>query len=216
MPLETMELAGETVRGRMLVRGFDPDMRDWHEEGLGRFRRQDGKLRVDAREGGYTAFCKRTLPADILVRYRCRLLPPDGPNNINLISHCRSPQADPWPLVEKGRYKGYQKLPNYIVTFVSGRDEDTGVHESAGRQRLRRNPGFRLIEEKTEMPNESGREYEIRFATQGGRVRYWIDGKNIFDWQDPDPLPGGHFGLRTYKTVQEYSQFSIWELAPHT
>ncbi len=202
--------AGEdSFEGRAILQGFGSDMADWHEEGLGRFRLEGEVLHVDAHEGGYTAFYKKPLPADILVRYRCRLVPPQGQNNINLISHCRGPEAGRWPIVELGRYKGYQAIPNYIVTFVGDFNEDTGARDSHGRTRLRRNPGFTLIDEKFEVPSDLGREYEISFAAAGGRLRYYIDGRKIFDWQDPEPLPGGHFALRTYKTVGEYSGLMI-------
>jgi hypothetical protein len=114
--------------------------------------------------------------------------------------------------VELGRYKGYQAMPNYIVTFVSGKDEEKGIRECDGRQRLRRNPGFALIDEKMIYPSELERDYEITFAVQSGRVRYYIDGKKIFDWQDPQPLAGGYFGLRTYKTHEVYGHFVVVRL----
>ena len=202
--------AGEdSFEGQVILQGFGPDAADWHEEGLGRFRLEGEVLHVDALEGGYTAFYKKPLPANLLVRYRCRIVPPQGQNNINLISHCRGPELGRWPIVEQGRYKGYQAIPNYIVTFVGDFNEDTGERDSHGRTRLRRNPGFQLVEEKFEVPSDLGREYEITFAAAGGRLRYYLDGRKIFDWQDPEPLPGGHFALRTYKTVGEYSGLMI-------
>ena len=197
--------AGDDVfRGEVLTRGFAPGLDDWFEEGLGHFTLRGGELLVDAREGGYTAFWKQELPADILVRYVCRILPPQGQNNINLISHCRGKVPGRWPIVERGRYQGYQELPNYIVTFVGDFNEETGARDSLGRQRLRRNPGFRLLGEEFKVRSDLGRDYQVTFAVQAGRVRYYLDGRKIFDWQDPEPLPGGHFALRTYKTVETY------------
>ena len=43
------------------------------------------------------------LPADILVRYVCRALPPQGQNNINLISHCRHALMQPIPALTQER-----------------------------------------------------------------------------------------------------------------
>lgn len=211
MPTTSVQAGGDEFTGVVLKRGFG-GLDEWHEEGLGRFSLVGERLHVDAREGGYTAFYKVRLPDDIAVQYVARTLPPPGPNNINLVSHCQPP-APGWPIVELGRYKGYQQMPNYIVTFVSGINEETGERECPGRQRLRRNPGFRLIAESFEVPSELERDYRITFALAGGRLRYYIDGAKVFDWQDPEPITGGgFFGLRTYKTVEEFSDLTILAL----
>jgi hypothetical protein len=205
--------AGEDAfRGEVVKRDFGPSLDDWFEEGLGHFSLAGDRLHLDARGGGYTAFWKRELPADMLVRYVCCLLPPQGQNNINLISHCRGRVAGQWPMVEGGRYQGYQELANYIVTFVGDFNEETGARDSLGRTRLRRNPGFHLIAEKFEVPSEINRDYQVTFAVQAGRVRYYLDGRKVFDWQDPEPLSGGCFALRTYKTVATYRDFIILAL----
>jgi hypothetical protein len=210
-----VSLGDEVFRGRVIREGIGKSLDDWFQEGLGRFSMpRPDVMEVDAVEGGYTAFIKQPLPADLLVRYRCRTLPPDGMNNINLISHCQPPEPGKWPIVELGRYKGYREMPNYIVTFVSGKNESEGTRECPGRQRLRRNPGFALIDEKEAMPSDLDRLYEIAFTVLAGRVRYYIDGRKIFDWQDPQPVTGeGFFAFRTYKTHEVYSDLLILELA---
>ena len=134
-------------------------------------------------------------------------------NNINLISHCQPPERGRWPVVELGRYKGYRAMPNYIVTHVSGKDEFKGVRECPGRQRLRRNPDFHLIDESFDVESELEREYAVVFAVKAGRVRYYLDGAKIFDWQDPEPITGGgFFAFRTYKTHEVYSDLLILKL----
>jgi hypothetical protein len=203
---------GDAFGGRILKDGFGTDLAGWFEEGLGCASLRDGRMLVDALEGGYTAFWKEELPADLLVSYVCRTLPPQGQNNINLVSHCRGEVHGKWPIVELGRYKLYQKLPNYIVTFVGDYNEETGARDSHGRTRLRRNPGFQLLGEKFEVPSNLEQSYQITYAVRGGRLRYYLDGRKIFDWRDPEPLPGGYFGLRTYKTREEYSDFMILAL----
>lgn len=196
---------GEDVyRGQVLRGGFGASLDDWFEEGLGHFRLEGEAMIVDAREGGYSAFYRQPLPADLLARFTARTLPPNQQSNINLISHCQPPEPGRWPIVEVGRYKGYQAMPNYIVTFVGAYDrEDWGKCLTAGRTRLRRNPDFRLIQE-TQRENVFGRPYEVTFVAQVGRIRFYIDGSRIHDWQDPEPLGGGYFALRTFSTVLEY------------
>jgi len=206
MSVTEITVGDDVYRCDVLKEGFAPSLDDWTEEGLGHFHLEGESMIVDAREGGYTAFYRQPLPADLLAQFTVRTLPPDQQKNINLISHCRPERPGDWPIVELGRYKGYQAMDNYIVTLVGtdGRD-DWGKGLTAGRTRLRRNPGFNLIDE-TPRENVPGRTYELTFVTFAGRVRYYIDGEKIHDWQDPDPLPGGYFGLRTFCTVLEYSR----------
>jgi hypothetical protein len=206
MGVTELRVGSDAYRCEIIKRGFGPNLDDWHEEGLGRFRWQDGHMIVDAREGGYSAFYRRPLPAGLLVRFTVRTLPPEQQNNINLISHCQPPQPGRWPIVELGRYPGYRTMPNYIVTFVGAfEQEDWSRGLTAGRTRLRRDPGFELIQETTR-ENVFGREYEITFAARAGRIRYYIDGRLTHDWQDPAPITGeGYFALRTFSTVLDYS-----------
>ena len=207
MSVGEITVGDDLYRCEVIQDGFDEGLADWWEEGLGHFRWEDGHLIVDAREGGYSAFFKRPLPADLLVQFTVRTLPPNQQNNINLISHCRPQSPGQWPIVELGRYPGYRVMPNYIVTFVGAYErEDWGRELTAGRTRLRRDPGFDLIQE-THRENVFGRPYEITFTALDGRIRYSIDGELIHDWQDPDPIPGpGYFALRTYCTVLDYSR----------
>jgi len=58
-----------------------------------------------------------------------------------------------------------------------------------------------------------GQAYEIAFVSHAGRVRYYIDGEKVHDWQDPDPLDGGYFALRTFCTVLECRDLLIAKVA---
>ena len=197
---------------RVIKQGFLPNLDDWHEEGLGHFSLVDDRMLIDARTGGYTAFHRQPLPADIVVRYKVRSMPPYGQNNFNLISHCTPPKPG-WPIVEQGRYAGYREFDNYIVTFVGDWEEaDRGKEDNRkGRVRFRRNPGFDLTREQY-LDSLYGKEYEITYAVLGGRLRYYVDGRKIGDWQDPNPLAGGYLGLRTFCTVAEYRDLVIAEI----
>lgn len=202
--MATVEIAlgAERVRGELIVSGFGTSLADWHEEGAGHFRLDGGQMVVEAPGGGYTAFLRRELPADLLARFVCSVIPPAGANNINLLSHLQPPRRGEWPVVADGAYEGYHVMPNYIATFV--RPED-----APGRTRLRRNPGFSLISEEFGTESVLGREYEIVLAVQGGRIRYCIDGNVLHDWTDPEPLGAGYLGLRTWRTSLRYTAFEV-------
>ena len=203
--MSTIEVAAgqDTYSGEVLLRGFGPDLGGWYEEGLGHFSLEGERMLTDAREGGYSAFYKTPLPADMLVRYRVQSVPPFQQNNFNLISHCAPPKPG-WPIVELGRYPGYRAFDNYIVTFVGDWEKaDWGRDVGQGRVRFRRNPGFELNAEHSP-DSVYGAEYEIVYAVSGGCRHYYINGEKIGEWQDPEPLAGGYFAFRTYCTVAEY------------
>lgn len=204
--------AGDDIyQGRAIKQDFLPDLSDWHEEGLGHFSPADGRMLIDAREGGYSAFYREELPRDIVVRYSVRSLPPYRQNNFNLISHCRPPNRG-WPIVEQGKYPGYRAFENYIVTFVGDWEQDAwGQANRQGRVRFRRNPGFAMNLER-EVESAYGAEYEIVYAARNGLIRYYIDGAKVGEWQDPAPLAGGFLALRTFCTTAEYWDFAIAEL----
>jgi hypothetical protein len=203
-PIE-IEIDADTYRGDVLLDGFGPDLSGWWEEGLGHFSLDGDVMLIDAREGGYTAFWKTPLPADMLVRYRVKSLPPFQQNNFNLISHCAPPKPGEWPVVELGRYPGYRAFGNYIATFVGDWERDDWGNEDnhKGRVRFRRNPGFDCNREQYP-DSPCGQEYEITYAVQRGVMRYYVNGVMIDEWQDPEPLDGGLFAFRTFCTVAEY------------
>ncbi len=203
--MSTIEVRADqdAYTGELILEDFGLDLGGWHEEGLGHFSLDGDKMIIDAREGGYSAFYKRELPADMLVRYSVRSLEPYQQNNFNLISHCTPPKPG-WPIVELGRYPGYRVFDNYIVTFVGDWEKgDWGKDVGKGRVRLRRNPGFELNREQ--YPGSiCGADYEIVYAVKDGRMHYYINGKKMDQWQDPHPLKGGFFAFRTFCTVAEY------------
>jgi len=206
-PIE-IHAGDDVLTGKVIKEGFLPDLSDWHEEGLGHFELQGDRLLIDAREGGYTAFYKKELPADIVVRYTTRAIEPFQQNNFNLISHCTPPKPG-WPIVDMGRYPGYREFDNYIVTFVGDWEKDDwGKVNTKGRVRFRRNPGFHLNREQNP-DSRYGEEYEIVYAVNKGNLRYYINGEFIDEWQDPEPLAGGFFALRTFSTVALYRDITL-------
>jgi len=211
MSTKEIRIGEDVFACQVLKEGFLPSLEDWAEEGLGHFQLKGATMLVDACEGGYSAFYREKLPADILIRFVAKAIPPAGQNNINIITHCLPAQPGRFPIVPVGRYKGYQEMPNYIVTFVGDFDEQTGRRQSQGRTRLRRNPSFELLQE-THPASELEREYEIVFTCKAGHIRYYLDGIKIHDWQDPSPHPGGYFALRTYSTVLEYRDLLLAQL----
>jgi hypothetical protein len=195
---ETMELDGDEYHVEWLARErFDGGLENWLVEGDSEVTVRDGKLwivRTDPEQGNVaTVWFRPELPRDAIVRFRAKAVPPAEKNaaNLNLFLHARELDGSPLRFGRSGKYNEYHQIPNYIVTFVGGCKD--------GWSRARRDPGFNLLHE-AHVRSEVGEEYEIAVTILEGRLRYYLNGLKLHDVQDPDPLPGGNFAIRTWST----------------
>ncbi|HYD85485.1 MAG TPA: DUF6250 domain-containing protein, partial [Opitutus sp.] len=179
----------------------------WKLEGNATLAVNDGRLSIvtsDAPgvEPAATLWWAEALPADVLIEAIAGVDEPAENNaaNLNLILHASEPDG-PYRFGRSGRYGEYQKIPNYIVTLTGGFQE--------GWSRVRRNPGFVQLSEERSTRSEIGRTYRIRVLLAGGRLRYWLDGRLVHDVRDSQPLDGGHFALRTWRSRVWWSDISI-------
>ena len=213
---ETLTLADDVYRVEWLAREtFDRAdwLNRWFVEGDSEVAARDGKLwvrKLDPKARNVaTIWYRPELPADVVVRFRAKAVEPAEENaaNLNLFLHARELDGAPVRFGRTGQYKDYHAIPNYIVTLVGGC--------RPGWSRARRDPGFRLLHE-AEVRSEVGREYRIALAIQRGRLRYYLDGKRLHDVADPEPLPGGHFAIRTWSTNAWWADIEFGRLPPNT
>lgn len=192
-------IAGDAYRVEAIAReAFDERWSErWAVEGDCLVNAEDGKLFIRRREvketGAATVWYRAELPADVMVRFRAKVIEPAGKNmaNLNIFLHAREPDGAELRFGRSGKYDEYHAIPNYIVTLVGG--------AGPGWSRVRRDPGFKLLHEH-DVKSQVGREYEIVVTIVNGRLRYYLDGKKIHDVTDPSPLVGGKFAIRTYST----------------
>lgn len=212
--VESIELGGDRYRVEWLaVETFDRDdwPSRWFVEGDSEVQARDGKLWVRKHKPEHrnvaTVWYRPELPRDVLVRFRAKAVEPADENaaNLNLFVHARELDGQPVRFGRSGQYKEYHAIPNFIVTFVGGHRD--------GWSRARRDPGFHLLHEAG-VRSEVGREYRLAVAIQGGRLRYYIDGRRVHDVADPDPLPGGRFAIRTWSTNAWWADIEIGRLLP--
>ena len=188
--------------------------RRWTVEGRADIAAVDGRLAVttvaapDGENPGATLWWREPLPANVLVEFTAgaRLPAEDNAANLNLIFHAREPDGSPYRPGRSGKYGEYHSLPNYILTLTGGFQE--------GWARVRRNPGFKLLAENQEIRSEPGQTYRVRVAITDGRIRCWIDGRLVHDVRDPQPLHGGQFALRTWRSRVWWSDLRISALTP--
>lgn len=210
---DTVAVGGDTYKVDWLHRErFDKAWASrWTVEGDCEVKAEGGKLWVKGIKVGKinaaTIWYKPELPADLIVRFRARVLPPREENsaNLNLILSGREASGDPIVFGRSGVYGDYHKFPNYIVTLTGG--------VQPGWSRVRRNPGFQMLHEAN-VRSEVGKEYQVAVTVQNGRIRYYLNGHRWHDVKDPSPLPGGKFAIRTWSTNAWWSDVQFGRLLP--
>jgi hypothetical protein len=165
-----------------------------------------------------TVWCRKELPENVEVHVKaCVVASVPEVNNINFFLHYRHPKGL-WQTRDErasGDYKLYHGLEGYIFTFLrdakgeGGLDAD-GSHKA--RARMRRCPGFRLVDETFAGHCEAGKEYAIVIRKLGGTLTYSVDGVKVLEATDPTPLDSGFFGFRTYRTHLWWSALRVYDL----
>lgn len=186
---------------------FSRGMSDWWTEGGAGVRVEGGRLRVSADNpavpgGGVATVWHRARHGDdFTIDVDAHVVSSSlQANNINLFLSYTDPSGagleesrDARRLAE---YPFYHRLRGYIITFLN----DTEAGHGMARVRIRRNPGFGLLAETYAYHCRAGRTYHLHVSKRGGAIRFSVDGKELLTAVDPEPLPGGWFGLRTFRT----------------
>lgn len=205
------------------VEDFSRGMDDWWAEGGERVWVEDGRLHVKADNpnvaggGVATVWWKKPHAADFKLELDAHVVSSSTQaNNINLFFSYGDPSGRPLYETRTGRqsadYGLYHKLDGYIVTFLNDAKGEGGAHPEGGakaRVRIRRNPGFRLLEELFAGRCAAGTTYRLAVTKRGGTVAFAVDGRTVLTAQDPQPLGGGLFGLRTFRTWLWWDNISI-------
>lgn len=197
-----------------LAEDFSRGMDDWWVEGGERVWVEDGRLHVKADNpqvpggGVATVWWKRPHPANFRLELDAHVVSSTPRvNNINLFFSYRDPGGRPLFDTRASRagadYGLYHKLDGYIVTFLNDAAAEGGRHPDGGtkaRVRLRRNPGFHLLKERFGGRCVAGKTYRLAVTRRGKTITISVDGETMVAAEDPDPLPGGMLGLRTFRT----------------
>ncbi|NOY81842.1 MAG: DUF1961 family protein [Kiritimatiellaeota bacterium] len=198
----------------ILFEDFSQGMDRWWVEGGERVWIENGRLRVKADPGksgrGYvaTVWCKVPHPADVKIEFDAHVIGSSlDVNNINFFFCYSDPSGRPLFETRQGRasggYKLYHNLNGYIFTFLKDTRHEAGLRPDGlakARFRMRRCPGFKLVAQTFDYLCEAGRTYHVTVTKRGGELTYAVDGTVFLKQTDPQPLPGGLLGLRTFRT----------------
>ncbi len=128
----------------------------------------------------------------------------DRLSDLNCFWMASDPKAkDPFVNLAKrgGKFLNSYTLRLYYVGYGGNHNSTTRFRRYDGDERGVDNPDYRpaIITEYTDADNllKSGKWYHIKITTDGLRTQYFIDGKRLVDFRDPNPLTEGWFAFRT-------------------
>ncbi|WP_030676991.1 DUF6250 domain-containing protein [Streptomyces cellulosae] len=191
------------------------------------FRHGLGQWAVELEQGGTVSASKGTLeidvPAGATVWFRKRL---EGPyvleytatpvsrggvndrvsdlNNFWNALDVRSPD-DLFATARGGALAEYDYLKTYYVGYGANTNTTTRLRRYVGE------PGVRpLVYDYPEPLLVANRPNRVRIVSDGSTVRWWNNGRLVFDYRDPQPYTGGHFAFRTTWSHFRIAGFRVW------
>ena len=207
---------------------FSKGMDNWWVEGGVKTWVQDGRLHMNAEPGGEraearagyvcTAWCKQEFSGDVKVELDAHVLRSDPDvNNINMFLHFTDPSGKPLQETRESRadaaYKKYHELNGNIFTFLKDTSpEAVEAKLDRARVRIRHCPGFRLLDETYAYHCRQKQTYHIELVKQGRKLTITVDGNELLSAENPEPLSGGHFGLRTFRTYLWWDNIRVARL----
>ena len=194
---------------------FSRGLADWWTEGGETNWVEAGRLHMKADntkvEGGgvATAWWKLPHPADFDLTLDAHVVSSSiAANNINLFFCYSDPAGLPLFETRESRrsadYNLYHRLNGYIVTFLNDAAGEGGRNpdgSTKARVRIRRNPGFKLLNETFVKQCRAGVTYKLSLSKRAGHIRFAVDGETLLEADDPEPWQAGLLGLRTYRTL---------------
>lgn len=71
-----------------------------------------------------------------------------------------------------------------------------------------------LVRDCTEPLLVANAPHHVGIVSDGSTVRWWNNGRLVFDYDDPEPCTGGHFAFRTTWSHVRFADFRVWSLIP--
>ncbi|MGQ4399290.1 DUF6250 domain-containing protein [Streptomyces hayashii] len=108
-----------------------------------------------------------------------------------------------------GALAEYDQLKTYYVGYGANGNTTTRLRRYVGL------PGVRpLVRDYTEPLLVPNAPHHVRIVSDGPTLRWWNNGRLVFDWTDPEPYTRGHFAFRTTWSHFRINDFRAWSLIP--
>ncbi|MFI1921675.1 DUF6250 domain-containing protein [Streptomyces sp. NPDC020377] len=173
-----------------------------------------GTLEVDV-PAGATIWFKRSLEGPYVLEYVATPVSAGGVNdrvsdlnNFWNAVDVRSPE-DLFATPRGGALAEYDYLKTYYVGYGANTNTTTRLRRYVGEAGVRP-----LIYDYTEPLLVANEPNHVRIVSDGSVVRWWNNGRLVFDHTDPEPYTGGHFAFRTTWSHFRINDFRAWSLIP--
>ncbi|MFF4349377.1 DUF6250 domain-containing protein [Streptomyces sp. NPDC001530] len=171
-----------------------------------------GVLEIDVPSGA-TVWFKRKLEGPYVIEYTATPVSAGGVNdrvsdlnNFWNAVDVRSPD-DLFATPRDGTLAAYDYLKTYYVGYGANSNTTTRLRRYVGEAGVRP-----LIYDYTEPLLTANEPHRVRIVSDGSVVRWWNNGRLVFDYTDPEPYTSGHFAFRTVWSHFRISDFRVWRL----
>ena len=206
---------------------------EWIAEGLGGVDVKNGKLRASpvpfdkdgkqifgAKRSHLVIWNKNIFPEKFLLEYDMN--PHDSTSGLTIVFFSATGKSaeDIFDLSLPPRFADYKNYHSGAIADYSDSYFSRNTETESLTNRLRKNPGFKLVAEGTSLTTgATDKTFHIRILKFGGHIEMEVDNKIIFKWDDAGkPLGAGRIGLRSMEGVSliTYDNFKVWEVSqPH-
>ncbi len=157
-------------------------------------------------------FHRQKFSGDLRIRFDAHITSSSiASHNINFFLFYSHPNGQPLEASREeralGSYPLYHDLNGYIFTFVNHKKTDDG------RFRIRRCPGFELLDEAFTYHCRVGQTYQVELTRRGHELSIAVDGRHMLTATDEKPIwQEGLLGLRTYRCDMWWDNIKVWQL----
>lgn len=176
---------------------------------------------------GLTLWRKEKMSGDITIEYDACIMD-EGKEGDRLSDlNCFWKASDPlhpdnlWKQAKwrKGIFKHCYSLRMYYLGYGGNHNSTTRFRRYDGNYEQVREQHIlpKILKEYTDKEHllEPNKWYRIKIATNGNKISYYINGKRLVDFRDPDPLRTGWFGFRTTLSRARIANFSYINQTPN-
>lgn len=172
-----------------------------------------GALEVDV-PAGATIWFKKRLQGPYAIEYTATPISAGGVNdrvsdlnNFWNATDVRSPD-DLFATRRGGALAEYDYLRTYYVGYGANTNTTTRLRRYVGEAGVRP-----LVHDYTEPLLVANQPHRVRIVSDGPTLRWWNNGRLVFEFTDPEPYTGGHFAFRTTWSHFRFSDFKVWRLS---
>ncbi|MFJ2812973.1 DUF6250 domain-containing protein [Streptomyces sp. NPDC087294] len=172
-----------------------------------------GVLEIDVPSGA-TVWLRRRLTGPYVIEYTATPVSEGGPNdrvsdlnNFWNATDVRSPH-DLFATPRGGALEEYDQLTTYYSGYGANYNTTTRLRRYVGLAGVRP-----LVLDYTEPLLVANRPHQVRIVSDGSTVRWWNNGRLVFDHADPQPYTDGHFAFRTTWSHFRVRDFRVWRAA---